>query len=379
MRNLIAIAAFAAIIAGCSDKSSPTEAELFGYKGADIEDQDDKMYFSSTAGVTNWVPTRVLQVSEKYDFSADELALVKAAGIITPSDSFEKLPAEFAEQTKEPWFTSFTKDAEAFGRKGVVGFLAHFDADKNVWSTGENYFSTYYGSEADARKALAGLEPEIAKFNPKKFYHFDNAWVAEYLRLRVMALCGQRPDGKWTCMLSINDKCRPGCGPWEPVEAQQARINEIEYGKKIKAWREVLAKTAAENHKAVLAKAAQLKIPLFGDEVKPQLANDGRMVYVRGGDLLMSNTVEQVQWDERVKTLESATNVKLGEITKHDYDQYDVWFATGSNDLFLVRLDIAFPKPQTNAVDRVAVGEYRELCFEQFQKGYEPLPMPKRK
>ena len=59
MKKLMMAAAMAALFAGCFKN----EAERFGYKGTDLAD-DDKMFFSTGPGVTNWVPARVLSVCE---------------------------------------------------------------------------------------------------------------------------------------------------------------------------------------------------------------------------------------------------------------------------------------------------------------------------
>ena len=70
----------AALFAGCFKN----EAERFGYKGTDLAD-DDKMFFTTGLGVTNWVPARVLSVCEEYPMSPDETALIAAAGVIAPA------------------------------------------------------------------------------------------------------------------------------------------------------------------------------------------------------------------------------------------------------------------------------------------------------
>lgn len=382
MKKLAIVFSFAAVLVGCSDQPRPSEAELFGYKGRDLQDPDDTMFFTTGPGVTNWVPARVLSVSERYEFTSNELALVAAAGIITPGSSFEKIPEAYTEKSKEPWFTTWSKDAEAFGKKGVTGFIAHFNDAKNIWETGEPYFSTYYEDKASALKALAELESHLAAYAPKKFYKFDDCWVAEYVRLRVMGLCGQRSDGTWTCMLSINDKCTYGCGPWEPVEAQQARVDDIAFKAELKAWREIVDKKAKENHEAVLSLIKEKNIPMFGEGVEPQPTGDGRMVYVRMGSFPMSNVVAKTIWSEKANELAKASGVGLGEevASQQAYGMYDIWCSIGSNDLFVVRLDMAFPKPSTNEVENAnAMGEWRQLCFENILPGFEPPPPPQRK
>jgi hypothetical protein len=89
--------------------------------------------------------------------------------------------------------------------------------------------------------ALETMKKTVAeKFAPKKIYDFHNCWVAEYLRMRVMCVVGLKADGSWSCMLNIQDKNRAGCGQWEPVEAQQERLDEYKYRKAVKAWKEAV-------------------------------------------------------------------------------------------------------------------------------------------
>lgn len=381
MNKLIVAVSLLAVLVGCSREPAhvPTEAEIFGYKGHDIEDPDDKMFFSTGPGVTNWVPSRVLSVVESYEFSSNELAVIAAACIVTPAASFESIPDGYEKKSQEPWFTMWAKDVESFGKKGVSGFISHYNEVRKLWETGEPYFSTYYESETNALTALNELKDEIAKFAPKKFYDFDGCWVAEYVRLRVMGLCGQRPDGTWTCMLSLGDKCTPGCGPWEPVEAQQARIDEIAYKAELKAWKEKAVKLMTDNHEAVLSRAKASGIPMFGEEVRPQPVGDGRMVYVVTGAFPMSNAVDTVVWKEKSDELSKAASARLGEPKVGEFEGYSVWFAEGSNELFTVRLDVAFVKPSTNGVDNAVMGEWRQLCFVNVLPGFEPPPPPQRR
>ena len=181
MKKLMIVAAAAALFAGCQK-----EAERFGYKGVDLAD-DDLMFFTTGPTVTNWVPARVLSVCEEYPMSAEESALVVAAGVIAPGEPLEKVPEGYAKDSDEPWFAMWRKEAENFGRKGVNGFISHWNEDKNVWETSETYFSSYYPDEAGALAALAETRKIVgSQFSPKKFYDFDKCWVAEYLRLRVM-------------------------------------------------------------------------------------------------------------------------------------------------------------------------------------------------
>lgn len=121
---------------------------------------------------------------------------------------------------------------------------------------------------------------------------------------------------------------------------------------------------------------------MFGEGVEPQPTGDGRMVYVRAGAFPMSNVVAEVVWNEKSGELTKASGVNLEvvPVQQEDYGMYDIWSVWSSNDLFVVRLDMAFPKPSTNEVERAnAHGEWRQLCFENIQSGFEPPPPPKRR
>lgn len=377
MKNILAIACLAAVAVGCSEKIP--DAVAFGYKGHDLDNPDDKMFFTSSSGITNWVPSRVLTVSEKYDFSADELALIAAAGIVTPSKPLEEIPGDYSEKSEEPWFTTWCRDTTAFGREGKSGFISHFNEKKQIWEIGETYFSSYYDDRESAIAAVNDTEARIAKeFNPKKIHRFDGCFVAEYVRLRVLCIVGQTPDGKWSCMLDIQDKCDAGCGAYVPADVQQHRVDEIAFRAEVEAWRAAVDEKVKVNHEAVAAKAKAAEIPLFGENVKPQPTGDGRMVYVTGGVFPMSNAVAQAVWDAKAKELETASAAKLVPSSSEEYGPCTVWYAMGTNELFTIRLDIAFPKPSTNS-EESACGEYRMLCFENLLPGNEPPPPPQRK
>lgn len=381
MRKQIALFSLAAIFAGCSpDSSSSREAETFGYRGHDLEDPDEQSFFLTGPGVTNWVPSRVLGVFENYEFTSNELALVSAAGIVTPGAILKEIPAGYAVKDEEPWYTSWTSEIEAFGRRGVAGFLSHFDQKTKLWNTGEQYFSTYHDSEAAARAALAELETAVAGFAPKKFYRFDRCWIAEYVRLRVMGVCGQRADGVWTCMLDISDKCLPGCGQWVPVDEQQARVDELAYENEVEAWRAAVKQKAIENHTAMSIRVKEAELPLFGESVKPQLLGDERIGYVRDGMQSLSNVVVEAVWAQRAKELSKAFAVRLGTVVTNDYGSHVIWTAEGSNRLFTAQLDVAFPKTADEGQGNLPADcEWRQLVIENPLPGFEPPPPPQRK
>ena len=392
MKKLMMFAAVAALVAGCAKN----EAERFGYKGADIAD-DDNMFFTTGPTVTNWVPARVLSVCEEYPMSPDEAAIIEAAGIIAPGEPLEKVPEGYVKDSDEPWFAMWRKESENFGRKGVNGFISHWNEDKNVWETSETYFSSYYPDEAGALAALAETRKIIAeKFSPKRFHDFDKCWIAEYLRLRVMCLVGQKPDGTWSCMLDINDKCRPGCGQWEPVEAQAERLAEYKYRKAMVAWKAEKAKVLEANHAAVEKIRTEKGLALL-DGAREFESEDGRKAYIRVGTCDAAAVTNKVEfWKEKSAALAAATGVAFdGEPTTEDVPSgYTIMGATASNDIYDVRLDIAFPPPAEvgeesdksaekaegdNADEEPAQKppvEWRELCFEKMQPGLAIPPRP---
>jgi len=384
MKKLMIVAAAAALFAGCQK-----EAERFGYKGADLQD-DDKMFFTTGPGVTNWVPARVLSVCEAYPVSAEETALVAAAGVITPSESFEKVPDGYAKSVEEPWFVTWTKEAENFGRKGVNGFISHFNEDKKVWETSETYFSSYHKDEASALAALADLRKTVGeKFSPKRFHDFDRCWVAEYLRLRVMCLVGQKGDGTWSCMLDIQDKNRPGCGQWEPVPAQEERLAEYTYRKAFAAWKEAKKRTLDENHAVVEKLREKRGVPLFGEGARAFESEDGRLATLATGVFAADATSDRAAiWGERVKAVEEATGVKISDepAVQELPSGYVVWGAGASDEIYEVRIDVAFPPPAAAGEEAAegegapetepASGEWRALCFERLQPGFALPPRP---
>ena len=392
MKKLMIVVAAAALVAGCQK-----EAERFGYKGVDLAD-DDLMFFTTGPTVTNWVPARVLSVCEEYPMSAEESALVVAAGVITPGEPLEKVPEGYAKDSDEPWFAMWKKESENLGRKGVNGFISHWNEDKNVWETSETYFSSYYPDEAGALAALAETRKIIgSQFSPKKFHDFDKCWVAEYLRLRVMCIVGQKPDGTWSCMLDINDKCRPGCGQWEPVEAQAERLAEYKYRKALVAWKAEKAKILADNHAAVEKIRAEKGLALLGEGAREFDGEDGRKAYIRVGTCDAATVTNRVDfWKEKAAALAAATGVAFeGEPTsEEDPSGYVVMSGLSTNDIYDVRLDMAFPpvpavaegeKPEEakpegeNAEGEPAPKppvEWRELCIEKLQSGFAIPPRP---
>ncbi len=406
MKKLMIVAAVAALFAGCLKD----EAERFGYKGADLAD-DDKMFFTTGQGVTNWVPSRVLSVCEEYPMSPDETALIAAAGVVAPGEPLEKVPAGYEKSTEEPWFVTWTKKGAGFGREGVNGFISHWNEDKKVWETSETYFSSYYPDEAGALAALAETRKVLSEtFSPKKFYDFDRCWVAEYLRIRVMCLVGQKSDGTWSCMLDINDKCRTGCGQWEPVEVQAERLAEYKYRKALSAWKSQKSEVIEKNHAAVEKIRAEKGLVLLGDGSRQFDADDGRKAYFRSGACEASFVTNRLEfWKEKADLLAAATGVVFeSEPTTEEIPceaageascGYVVMYASAESDIYEVRLNVAFPLPaETEKATEQTEGkaeeddagkepapkpmvEWREICIEKMQPGLEipPRPRPPRR
>lgn len=375
----------ALLLAGCGD----SEAKRFGYKGLDLEDTD-QMFFSTGPAVTNWVPARVLSVCENYDLSAEEQKLIAAAGVIMPGDEFAEIPAGYTKQDDEPWFTTWTKPTQAFGLDGVAGFLSHNDEDRKFWTTSEGYFSSYWKTEAEALAALAKIKEALrAGYGVKKFYDFDKCWVAEYVRLRVMAVVGQKADGRWSCMLDIQDKNRPGCGAWEPIAEQQERRNHYVYTKAMRAWRAEVAKVLAENHTRVEKSLAEAGLTGLGEGASEWQATERQpgnvpcMARWIGGAL--TNSFDEA-WSEGLARIQASLGLApTAEPVEQKNEEGSLMRAVEMQDArYDVRFDaVLMPAPEpavTETADAEAPaaqpkGEWRILCIERLQPG---LALPAR-
>ena len=366
-KSAVAACAVAALAVGCSK----SEAERFGYKGEDAIDSTNLTYLVLSPTVTNWVPERVLSVVEQYDFTAEELGVLKAAGALMPGESYPEIADGFAKTTEEPWFTVWTKSVESFGLKGVTGVMSHYNEDSKLWETSESYFSSYWQSREEALAALATIETELStKHGVKMFHRFDGCWVAEYVRLCVMGVVGQKADGQWSCMLDFRDKCRSGCGAWEPVEEQQERLDQYRYAKAMKAWRAEVAELLAKNHEAVLKKAAELGLAGL-DDVSEAMQSDGRSIRCLSGrtDPLKAEddlkSVAETLWQARLEQIEKALGVKIeGEPVNHDeaQEQGIWWSAQVQGELYEVRLDVAVPKVPTPPEESDAEAEVPQVA-----------------
>ncbi len=345
-KGVAVAAALAAAATGCVK----SEAERFGYKGDDLLGETNLTYLVLSPTVTNWVPERVLSIVEDYAFTPDELRVVEAAGVLMPGADYPALPEGYECTTKEPWFAQWTKPVKSFGLAGVAGVQTHYDEDRKVWETSESYFSSYWKTKEEALAALSVLEAELAKgFNVKKFHKFPDCWVAEYVRLCVMGVVGQKADGTWSCMLDIRDKGRAGCGVWEPVAEQQERLNRHVYMKEMKAWRKAVAEIMAKNAEAVAKLAAEKGVPGFADATESAEGENGRTVRMLGGaceppakDVALETAIAAL-WTNKVQLVVKSLGAAFdGEPAKESVGENEQWWsATWTSDLYEVRLDVS--------------------------------------
>ncbi len=347
-----AVAVALATAVGCQ-----SDAERFGYKGVDLEDQMNLTYLALSPTVTNWVPERVLTVFEKYDLTEDEKGVVKAAGVLMPGSNYATFPEGYQETTKEPWFSLWTKSVTSFGLDGTVGILAHYNEVRKEWETSESYFSSYWKTKDEALAALANIESQLATSHKVKMFHkFTDCWVAEYVRLCVIGVVGQRADGSWSCMLDIRDKCRSGCGAWEPVAQQQERLNQYVYMKELRAWNAELAQIWAKNAEVVAKLAAEKKLPGFENASEPIDGDGGRKYRFVSGDcepLAVGASVETAianLWTNKVQEVTKALGEKFtGEPMKETFGAADqCWRAVWRGSLYEVGLEIVMPAPREN-------------------------------
>lgn len=385
--NFALAAAASFVLAGCSQKS---EAEKFGYRGMDLDDDEVVPLIVGTA--SNMVPARVLNVCEEYEFTADERAVMAAAGLVASMAKFDKLPAGYAVKKAEPWFSICAKDTEAFGFKGVAGFICHVDEDDGSCETGETFFSTYWASEAEAAKAQADLRAKFAaEMKPKRFWDFDKCWIAEYVRLRVLCACGVNSEGKWTCMLDLQDKQLDGCGSWEPVEEQRAMLARHRHGKAMRAWSAAVAKVLDDNHAAIL-------------KARGVAADDGRWVTdsalarsrESGGEFVAAGRAAENVWENAVSNLSAATGMDMeGALPAPEFVLEDCaqWRSAWTNGHYVAEMSLCCP---TNLPSAAAEGEevegragdgpeppprgfWRSVVRERLQPGFALPPRPEFK
>ena len=352
-----AAAAAGLMLAGCGGggEKKPSEAEIFGYKGNDLLNDTNQTYIVVAPMVTNWVPERVLVIYEDYEFTKDELAVIEAAGTLVPSATHKgSLPEGYKCETKEPWFEVWNRPTESFGLRGVAGVMTHYNEDTGSFETSETYFSSYWNSREEALAALDKIEKQLADgFNVKKFHKFDGCWVAEYVRLYVMGVVGQKPDGTWTCMFDLRDKRNPGCGEWEPVRDQMERRNFHEYDKAMRAWRAETERLVAANREAVARACEARGLTTYSGASHPFDLQDGRRVYSAGGQLAPLKDGEDIAavarsaWSSCAAEAEKALGVKFGETPEPYVDEMGARVsAEASNDLFKATLGVELFRPQ---------------------------------
>lgn len=380
-------AAGALLLAGCNDN----EAEKFGYKGLDLE-ESEPMFFSTSPAVTNWVPARVLSVCENYEMTDEEKKVLASAGVIAPGEELAEIPAGYAKQDEEPWFTTWTKANAAFGLTGVVGFLSHYDEDRKVWTTSEGYFSSYWPTKEEAVAALGRLKAALAAeaYGVKKFHEFDACWVAEYVRLRVMGVVGQKADGRWSCMLDFQDKNRAGCGQWEPVPEQQERRNQYVYMKAMKKWRAEVQKTLGDNHARLEKEIAEAGLAGFAEPLAWQISEVPELgqCYLAVRDGVFTNALEEA-WTAQLDEIKAALDLSPANdaVNQQEINGAQFRWVTMQDARYNVRLDMMFaPEPSAAepAEDAAAPeapaeaeprGRWRMVCVERLPEG---VTLPKR-
>jgi len=356
--SLPALAAFAAVVslfAGCRK----SEAELFGYKGADLKKSmsSGESFFVVAPGVTNYLPRRVLSVWEKYDFEPCETALVAAAGIVQPSETLDKIPAGYAKLSVEPWYTTWSKDTEAFGVKGKVGFVSHFDEDAGKWETGESYFTTHWKTREEALAQLESFAQLVTlEYGAKKLYRFDDCWAAEYRRLRVLGAVGQNALGLWSCMISIQDKNLPGCGLAESLEIQQEMLDRHLYEKALKKYEKEVNEIFESNHAKVEAQRKARSLTALEGEAEWSRRGEATYSAEIGGALVPSGEFESIaafrdaHWNQIVAKVEKAFGVSCptGAVEKAVFEGgLEERSFRVENELYDIRVSALFPPEKT--------------------------------
>ena len=406
---LTCAAALAAGVPALADEAAPAdsplaaEARAFGYKGDDLAAATNVSYVVTGAAVTNWIPERVLTVVEDYPFTANEKKVLELSGALCPGASYEKIPEGFAKDGDEPWFTWWTKKVTSFGLEGRTGLLTHYDEDRRIWESSESYFSSYSATKEEAEKKLAAVREALAaSCGVLKFHSLQNGWIAEYVRLCVMGVVGQRPDGTWSAMLDLHDKCNYGCGRWEPVAEQQARRDNYEYAKAVRAWQAKVREIVEKNRAAVAKKAEEAGLAGFPEAEQTGTAGNGLPMMGLFGRTDPAETDEaaarlfESMWNERVAAVTNALGVVAqGEVAKQDFPGMGAqWSLTFVGDLYQARLDAALPvmpEPAPPAEGEEAAEApaekpsvscpWRILFVENLQPGFvlPTKPQPKKK
>ena len=393
--SIAALSAAAVLAGGCGrsgEDAAPApyvdpEAVAIGYKGVDASDTNMNFVVLG-GGITNWVPERVVSVYEKYELSAAELSVVEASGALMPGESYPSFPAGYEKETEEPWFSWWTKKTRAFGFDGKTGILAHFDDESGTWQTSESYFSSCWPAREEALAAMETVKGKFEKeLGAKKIHVFDGMFIAEYPRLSAMCVVGPKGDGTWSCMLDLRDKCRAGCGAYEPVETQRERLDSLLFARAQKAWKEQMEKVAKENEERIAKAMAERSLPGFPGAVDAGGTDAAGKVKCADGPCQAAKsaaqaleTIESV-WAERKAAVEKAIGVKFeSEPEKHPVEGGVWWSAEAKSDLFDARLDVGIPVPPEGAEPppegaEQPAGRWRVLYKTLLQEG---LSIPER-
>ncbi len=399
MRIPILVASLVALatvgVVGCKDDTAAriaAEAAQFGYKGKDIDNYTSTNYIVTSAAVTNYVPERVLMVFEEYQYSENELKLLSDAGVVVPSSELTTLPEGFVKDSVEPWFVYWTKPITALGKNGVTGVLSHYNENKKIWEMGESYFSTYWATEEEAKLALDSFRQKLAaEYGVSRFYDIATGWVAEYVRLCLTGVVGQKADGRWSCMLNFRDKCKIGCGAWESVEEQQVRLNRYIYANEMKAWRKNLNEILQRNHESIMTKMKEASYAVSSMQL-PKLSINREMRYeysIYNEVTLETNDLAVAAsnlWSGLTAQLKSFCGAELvGDVEKRFSGEESVYQAKAQSQFhdlnlaintYLVRNSSTNENASSEATVTNAVGRWVLRLTEKLQDGVEIPPQP---
>ena len=392
---ILAAAMTTACVTGCRDDAAEriaAEASAFGYKGKDIGNYTSKSYIVTAPAVTNYVPERVLIVFEDYEYSAGEHKVLEDAKVVVPSTELAALPDGYAKDSIEPWFVYWTKQVQSFGYNGVAGVLSHYNEVSGRWETGESYFSTYWKSEEEAKKALADLRQKLAaQYGVSKFHDIAGGWVAEYVRLCLTGVVGQKADGQWSCMLNFRDKCKVGCGAWESVEDQQSRLNRYIYAKEIAAWRKKVNETLQNNHTVIMEKMKKESLAICKMQLpSPGLGQGMRFEYSIYNDFSVPSTNYTVAasnlWASFVTQLKGFCGAEIVGDVKNEIVGGDILFAAEATspyhdlklsvDARLLPMTASDEKTGADVVTTNTVGRWSMRLTEKLQEGITLPPQP---